>query len=65
MAEEWEENKIRINCINPQRTKTLMRIVNFRIEPDNTLLKSEDVANVSLKTLLSDFTGEVVDIKIK
>ena len=42
-----------------------MRIVNFRIEPDNTLLKSEDVANVSLKTLLSDFTGEVVDIKIK
>ena len=65
MAEEWEEEKIRINCINPQRTKTPMRIANFGIEPDNTLLKSEDVANVSLKTLLSDFTGEVVDIKIK
>lgn len=65
MTEEWEEDKIRINCINPQRTKTPMRIANFGIEPDNTLLKSGDVANVSLKTLLSDFTGEVVDIKLK
>ena len=42
-----------------------MRTANFGIEPDDTLLKSEDVALVSLKTLLSNFSGEVVDIKIK
>lgn len=64
MAEEWEDTGIRINCINPQRTKTPMRVTNFGIEPENTLLKPEDVAVVSLKTLLSRFTGEVVDIKL-
>lgn len=64
IAEEWQKDAIRINCINPQRTKTPMRTSNFGIEPEGTLLKSEDVAEVSLKTLLSDFSGEVVDIKV-
>ena len=64
IAEEWQEEKIRINCINPQRTKTPMRTANFGIEPDETLLKSEDVARISLETLLSNFSGEVVDIKL-
>ena len=65
IAEEWDLYDIKINCINPQRTKTPMRIKNFGIEDDNTLLKSEDVASISLKTLLSNFTGEVVDIKLR
>lgn len=65
IADEWEEYGIRVNCINPQRTKTPMRTANFGIEPEDTLLKSEKVADVALKTLLSDFTGEVVDVKIK
>lgn len=64
MAEEWEDAGVHINCINPQRTKTPMRTANFGIEPENTLLKSEDVAIISLKTLLSSFTGEVVDVKL-
>ena len=64
IAEEWQKDGIRINCINPQRTKTPMRTSNFGIEPEHTLLKSEDVAEISLKTLLSDFSGEVVDIKL-
>lgn len=64
IAEEWQQEGIRINCINPQRTKTPMRTANFGIEPDETLLKSEDVARVSLETLMSDFSGEVVDIKL-
>lgn len=63
LAEEWAPNNIRVNCINPQRTKTPMRTANFGIEPENTLLKSTEVAEVSLKTLLSDFTGQVVDVK--
>lgn len=65
VAEEWQQDKIRINCINPQRTKTPMRTTNFGIEDERTLLKSKDVAEISLKTLLSNFSGEVVDIKIR
>lgn len=64
ISEEWEQDDIRINCINPQRTKTPMRTSNFGIEPEDTLLKSEDVANISIKTLLSDFSGNVIDIKL-
>lgn len=65
LAEEWGVLDIRVNCINPERTKTPMRIRNFGIEPDNTLLKSMDVAIVTAKLLLSDLTGQVVDVKIK
>ena len=64
IAEEWESAEVRVNCINPQRTKTPMRLANFGIEPENTLLKSEDVAKIALRTLLSTFSGEVVDIRI-
>ncbi|MBQ6070962.1 MAG: bifunctional cytidylyltransferase/SDR family oxidoreductase [Bacteroidales bacterium] len=65
LAQEWDSDGIRINVINPERTKTPMRVKNFGVEPDNTLLKADDVARVSLCTLLSDFTGQVVDVKIK
>lgn len=65
LAQEWEPAKIRVNVINPERTKTAMRIQNFGHEPDNTLLKAEEVAIVSIQTLLSDFTGQVIDVKIK
>lgn len=65
LAQEWESSHIRVNVINPERTKTNMRIQNFGNEPDNTLLKAEEVAEASIKTLLSDFTGQVIDVKIK
>ncbi len=65
LAQEWEPDHIRVNVINPERTKTGMRIRNFGHEPDNTLLKAEEVARASIKTLLSDFTGQVIDVKIK
>ncbi|MCD8182117.1 MAG: bifunctional cytidylyltransferase/SDR family oxidoreductase [Bacteroides sp.] len=63
LGEEWFEYGIRINCINPERTKTPMRIRNFGNEPENTLLNPQDVATASINTLLSDMTGEVVDVK--
>ncbi len=65
LAEEWSNDKIRVNCINPERTKTPMRISNFGNEPEDTLLKSEEVAVASLNTITSDFTGEVIDVKRK
>lgn len=65
IAEEWIDDSIRINCINPMRTKTPMRLENFGIEDESTLLNSEYVARISLLTLLNEFTGEVVDVKLE
>ena len=63
LSEEWFEYGIRVNCINPERTKTPMRIQNFGNEPEDTLLEPKVVAIVSVNTLLSEMTGEVVDVK--
>ncbi len=65
IAQEWDTYGIGINCINPERTKTPMRIKNFGIEPDDSLLMPEKVAEATVKTLLSDFTGQVIDVKRK
>lgn len=64
IAQEWEVAGVRVNCINPERTKTPMREKNFGIEDASTLLTAETVARESLKTLLSDFTGQVIDVKL-
>lgn len=63
LSEEWFDYGIRVNCINPERTKTPMRIKNFGNEPAGTLLDPKTVAVSSLKTLLSSMTGEVIDVK--
>ena len=63
LCEEWYDTGIRINCINPERTKTPMRIQNFGNEPADSLLDPGVVAIVSLNTLLSNMTGEIVDVK--
>ncbi|MBQ7632285.1 MAG: bifunctional cytidylyltransferase/SDR family oxidoreductase [Paludibacteraceae bacterium] len=63
LAEEWNADHVRINCINPERTKTPMRVSNFGNEPEDTLLKAEQVAIASLNTITADFTGEVIDVK--
>lgn len=64
LAEEWDNEHIRVNCINPQRTHTPMRTAAFGVEPPETLLKAEVVAEKALLTLLDHFTGEVVDVKL-
>ncbi len=63
IAGEWEPFGICVNCINPERTKTPMRVKNFGIEPEDSLLSAERVAQVTLCSLVSDFTGQVIDIK--
>ena len=64
IAEEWMNDNVRVNCINPQRTLTPMRIKNFGKEDESSLLKAEKVALESLKTLLSDFSGEIIDVRL-
>src|SRR5699024_1458937 len=39
LSQEWEDDLI--NCINPERTKTPMRVRNFGQEPKDSLLSSE------------------------
>lgn len=63
VAQEWEIFGIKVNVINPERTKTPMRTKNFGNEDETTLLSSEIVAETSLKVLLSNFTGQVIDVK--
>ncbi|MCK4440380.1 MAG: SDR family oxidoreductase, partial [Sulfurovaceae bacterium] len=65
LGEELFLKGIRVNCINPERTQTPMRIANFGNEPANTLLSSIEVAYSSINTLLSDFTGQIVDVRLQ
>lgn len=65
IAQEWDADGISVNCINPERTKTPMRLKNFGTEPDDTLLKPEEVAEATLRTLASDYTGQVIDVRRK
>ena len=65
IAEEWNIFDIRVNCINPERTKTPMRVQNFGNEPEGSLLPAEDVAIASLNTVFSSATGEVIDVRRK
>ena len=65
IAEEWHSFGIRINCINPERTKTPMRVQNFGNEPEGSLLPAKDVAIASFNTVFSRATGEVIDVRRK
>ncbi|GGI98607.1 pyrophosphorylase [Shewanella hanedai] len=64
LSEEWYHDGITINCINPERTNTPMRTKNFGNEDQKTLLKSEDVAKVSLMSFLTNINGSVIDVKV-
>ncbi|MCU1473178.1 bifunctional cytidylyltransferase/SDR family oxidoreductase [Amnibacterium sp.] len=63
LSEEWAELAVRVNCINPERTKTGMRTKAFGEEPEGTLLAAETVAMASIDTLLSEVTGQIVDVR--
>ena len=57
------EDGIRVNCINPERTRTPMRTKNFGLEPDESLLAAERVADVSVRVLAAAVTGHVIDVR--
>lgn len=63
LAEEWLPAGVRVNCINPERTGTPMRTKAFGAEPADTLLSSPAVALTAVDVLLSDLSGEVVDVR--
>lgn len=63
LAQEYHPLGVRINAINPERTATPMRIENFGNEPVTELLDADKVAHATLACLLSEATGEVIDVR--
>lgn len=63
LAEELSNENIRVNIINPARTATPMRTSNFGKEPLENLLDPAVVAQTTLFTLLSDLSGQVIDVR--
>lgn len=63
LADEWSADGVHVNVVNPERTRTPMRVAAFGPEPEGTLLDSETVATTVLGLLASDMTGHVVDVR--
>ena len=63
LADEWSELGVKVNCVNPERTQTPMRTRAFGAEPPETLLSSMPVALTSIDVLVSDLTGQVIDVR--
>ncbi|WP_435747053.1 SDR family NAD(P)-dependent oxidoreductase [Nocardioides sp. SYSU DS0663] len=63
LADEWAADGVRVNCVNPERTATPMRLQAFGEEAPETLLTSMQVACQSLEVLVSDQTGHVIDVR--
>jgi 2-C-methyl-D-erythritol 4-phosphate cytidylyltransferase len=63
LADEWLNLGVRVNCINPERTATPMRTKAFGVEPPGDLLDSAEVARSSVDVLVSEITGQVIDVR--
>jgi 2-C-methyl-D-erythritol 4-phosphate cytidylyltransferase len=63
LADEWSDLKVQVNCVNPERTKTPMRTLNFGDEPPGSLLSPDEVAKATLELLASGVTGMVIDVR--
>jgi 2-C-methyl-D-erythritol 4-phosphate cytidylyltransferase len=63
LADEWSSEQVRVNVINPERTGTPMRTKAFGEEPPGSLLSSKVVALTTLDVMLSDLTGQVIDVR--
>ncbi len=61
LSDEWE--RVGVNCVNPERTNTPMRVENFGYEDPATLLDAKIVAIKTLKLALSRYSGIVLDVK--
>jgi 2-C-methyl-D-erythritol 4-phosphate cytidylyltransferase len=64
LADEWAEDSIQVNCINPTRTATEMRIRAFGTEDKTTLLSGGQVAAASAQALVSGMTGQIFDVRL-
>jgi 2-C-methyl-D-erythritol 4-phosphate cytidylyltransferase len=63
LAEEWAADGIRVNAVSPERTDTPMRRTAFPDESRTGMLQPHDVAVATLRLILSDLTGQVLDVR--
>jgi NAD(P)-dependent dehydrogenase (short-subunit alcohol dehydrogenase family) len=63
LADEWVPDGVRVNVVNPDRTRTPLRTKAFGNEPASTLLSANAVALASIDTLISSATGHVIDVR--
>jgi 2-C-methyl-D-erythritol 4-phosphate cytidylyltransferase len=63
LAEEWAADGIRVNAVSPERTDTPMRRTAFPDESRIGMLQPGDVATATLRLVLSDLTGQVLDVR--
>ena len=64
LADEWSEIGVKVNCVNPERTETPMRLRAFGAEQPGTLLSPMAVALTSIDVLVSELTGHVIDVRL-
>jgi 2-C-methyl-D-erythritol 4-phosphate cytidylyltransferase len=62
LADEWADADIKVNCVNPERSRTPMRTRAFGTEAPETLLDPIDVARKALSILVRDQSGFIYDI---
>lgn len=62
LADEWAEVGIKVNCVNPERARTPMRVKAFGNEPPDLLLEPEVVAAKALGVLGGNSSGVVYDV---
>jgi 2-C-methyl-D-erythritol 4-phosphate cytidylyltransferase len=65
LAEEWHDDAVKVNCINPARTNTPMRTHAFGPESAGSLLDATTVAGAVAAVLHSDSSGHVYDVRIE
>jgi ribitol-5-phosphate 2-dehydrogenase (NADP+) / D-ribitol-5-phosphate cytidylyltransferase len=63
LADEWSAASVHVNTINPERTRSPMRLKAFGAEPEDELLDSTTVAATVIDVLASDLTGLVFDVR--
>ncbi len=63
LAEEWTSDGIRVNAVSPERTDTAMRRAAFPEESRVGMLQPAEVAVATLRLILSDLTGQVLDVR--
>ena len=62
LADEWSPAGVKVNCVNPERARTPMRVKAFGNEPPETLLDPEEVAWKALGILTGQSSGIIYDI---
>jgi 2-C-methyl-D-erythritol 4-phosphate cytidylyltransferase len=63
LAEEWAADGIRVNAVSPERTDTPMRRAAFPSESRDGMLQPAHVAAATIQLILSDLTGQVLDVR--